>query len=485
MAYGSDWQRKFYYLSPPWGRSLVSSLYGLLERRHRYGNAFWSTLNELKRLERASNEVLGAYQFDRLNRFLIKAADEVQYYREVFARNGFSPDRFEHADQLSVLPILHKETARHLMSDLISKKLSSYVPRWVHTSGTTGKALQFPLSSFCFQREYAFRAHHYSWANVDLVHREPKAFVAGHPVTDPASSKPPFWTHDIVNNWLLFSSYHMNDTNLPAYIAELEKFSPVLIGGYPSSVALLAAAQKRWGSNRLKVRAVYTASETLLKYQRKLIESAFSCKVFVWYGNTEMCGHIVECEQGALHGRLEHSFMEVLDEKGYPAREGNLVCTGFGNSAFPLIRYDTGDIVKLSDDQCCPCGRGGMLFESVIGRVEDYVVTPDGRLVGRLDHLFKDAIHVVEAQLLQSDPSELVIRIVPRQEYTVQDELSILSEARLRLGPEIKLKFEYVPDLERTSNGKARFVISSIAQSQVIREGNPVGEVFAGANRNL
>jgi phenylacetate-CoA ligase len=484
MAYGSNWQRKSYYLSPPWGRCVVSSLYGWLERRHRYGDAFWSTLNQLKRLERASNESLLAYQFERLNRFLSKAADEVQYYREVFARNGFSPERFEHRDQLSVLPILDKETVRQQMTDLISKKLSSYSPRWVHTSGTTGKALQFPLSSFCFQREYAFRAHHYSWANVDLVRRQPKAFVAGHAVTDPASSEPPFWTYDVANNWLLFSSYHLSQRNLPAYVAELEKFSPVLIGGYPSSIALLAAAQKKWGSGRLNVKAVYTASETLLEYQRKLIESAFGCKVFVWYGNTEMCGHIAQCEQGVLHGRLEHSFMEVLDESGYPAREGALVCTGFGNSAFPLIRYNTGDVVKLSDDQVCGCGRGGILFESVIGRVEDYVVTPDDRLVGRLDHLFKDAIHVIEAQLLQADPSELVIRIVPRPEYTVQDESSIVSEARLRLGPEIKLRFEYVQALERTSNGKARFVISSINKSQLTHERRPVGGVFAGANQS-
>jgi phenylacetate-CoA ligase len=276
----------------------------------------------------------------------------------------------------------------------------------------------------------------------------------------------------------------MSERNLPAYIAELEKFSPVLIGGYPSSIALLAAAQKKWGSIRSNVKAVFTASETLLEYQRKLIESAFGCKVFVWYGNTEMCGHIAECEHGAMHGRMEHSFMEVLDEKGCPAREGNLICTGFGNSAFPLIRYNTGDIVKLSDEQTCRCGRGGILFESVIGRVEDYVMTPDGRLVGRLDHLFKDAIHVVEAQLLQSDPSELVIRIVPRPEYAVQDESSIVSEARLRLGPEIKLKFEYVEALERTSNGKARFVISSINKSQLIHEPSSVGEVFAGANQS-
>ena len=204
----------------------------------------------------------------------------------------------------------------------------------------------------------------------------------------------------------------------------------------------------------------------------------------MWYGNTEMCANIVECEQGGIHGRLEHSFMEVVDETGAPVREGHLVSTGFGNSAFPLVRYDTGDIVRLSDRQECNCGRGGLLFESVIGRTEDYVVTPEGRLVGRLDHLFKDAIQVVEAQLVQSDPGELIIRIVRRPGYSDDDERLIESEARLRLGPEIRLKFEYVPALERTSAGKVRFVLSTLKPAEILKERSPIREVFVSASHS-
>jgi len=484
MSYGRSWQKRAYYWCPSRGRSLIASLYGLRQRRQRYGQEFWSALQELRRLEYAPNEVLQAYQFSRLKLFLDRASVEVKYYRSLFERCRFSQDRFAHTEQMSVLPVLDKETVRGLLSELVSCNLRAYAPRWVHTSGTTGKALQFPLSSFCFQREYAFRAQHYSWANVDLVKRVPKAFIAGHPVVNPTSRRPPFWTYDHGNNWLLFSSYHMSEANLPAYVEELEKFAPALIGGYPSSVSLLAAGYRRWGRRALNLKAVFTASETLLPPQRELIESSFGCKVFMWYGNTEMCGNIVECERGGFHGRIEHSFMEVIDENGQSAEEGRLVCTGFGNSAFPLIRYDTGDVVKLSSKDRCECGRGGLLFESVIGRVEDYVVTPDGRLVGRLDHLFKEANHVCEAQLVQSDPCELTIRVVPRPEYTHRDEQSIEAEARLRLGPCIRLRFEYGQALERTPAGKVRFVVSTLNRNQFINESSAIREVLVSTNQD-
>ena len=35
------------------------------------------------------------------------------------------------------------------------------------------------------------------------------------------------------------------------------------------------------------------------------------------------------------------------------------------------------------------------------GRIESYIVTPDGRQLGRLDFLFKDSDRIEEAQLVQ------------------------------------------------------------------------------------
>ena len=58
---------------------------------------------------------------------------------------------------------------------------------------------------------------------------------------------------------------------------------------------------------------------------------------------------------------------------------GPLLITGLGQEATPLFRYRIGDVGTRSKKPCA-CGRSGDVFLEVDGRVEDYVLTPDGRM---------------------------------------------------------------------------------------------------------
>ena len=80
-------------------------------------------------------------------------------------------------------------------------------------------------------------------------------------------------------------------------------------------------------------------------------------------------------------------------------------------------------------------------------------------MVGRLDHIFKDAVRVKEAQILQEKNGEVSIRIVKGAGYGMDDENSIRKEASTRLGPATKISFEYVDHIERTTSGKFRFIL--------------------------
>jgi len=260
--------------------------------------------------------------------------------------------------------------------------------------------------------------------------------------------------------------------NIPHYISELERYQPTLLAGYPSSIYLLALGNRRYGGP-LRPRAIYTASETLFDSQRETIEESFGCKVFMWYGNSEMCANVVECEKGRYHLKSEHSYVEIVDGSGQHVsvgREGKMVCTGFGNYAMPLVRYSVEDIAVLSKEEVCGCGRGGKIIERIVGRTDDYIVTPDGRFVGRLGHMFKDSVHVKLAQIVQNEVDEVIIRIVKDGSYSTGDEDDILCETRLRLGSSIKIVFEYVDDIERTGTGKYRFIISNIQNKGVFDE---------------
>jgi phenylacetate-CoA ligase len=465
MAYGSNVTKVLHYPAPAVLKNLAATLYGLRERRARYGSEYHRALSFLSESQHWGNEQLYEYQQHEVGRFVKEALQSTRYYRD---RQEYRQGR-----GLATFPILSKQEARKHGAELCSDFVPKMQVRMGQTSGTTGTPLRFPISLESFQREYAFRALHYSWGGVSLDDRDRIAICAGHPVAFHARAVPPFWVYDHASNWLLMSSYHLSNTNLPAYVKELERFQPLMIGGYPSSIYLLAVAYGRYGSKPLGLRAIFTSSETLYTHQREVIERAFGVKVFNWYGNSEMTANIVECEAGEMHMKLEHSAVEVLNENNEPCKAGEtgrLVCTAFGNNAFPLLRYDVGDVVTLSTESRSHCGRGGVLVTEVIGREEDYIFTPDRRIVGRLDHVFKGINNVVEAQIVQDSVEEIVIRIVKIPQFTSSDERNILREARTRLGDSIRVAIEYVEQIPRGKNGKFRFIQSSLNQREGLRE---------------
>jgi phenylacetate-CoA ligase len=215
---------------------------------------------------------------------------------------------------------------------------------------------------------------------------------------------------------------------------------------------------------------IQTGSETLLDFQRETIEKAFKCKVYNWYGNTELCGHITECQYGNLHIQPRHSYVRIIkdDETEAKAGEtGRIVATNYNNACFPLINYDTEDIVQISKKQECECGQNGTIIESIDGRIEDYIFLPDGRKVGRLDHIFKHTNNVKKAQIVQNKIDEVIIRINRNRKYSTSNEKEILKEARERLGNKINIELDYDTEITKEENGKFRFIKQNIKKKDL------------------
>ena len=241
---------------------------------------------------------------------------------------------------------------------------------------------------------------------------------------------------------------------------------PDFLHGYPSTLYYLAKyILEEDVQLYFRPKMIVGSSETTLDFQRKVIEQAFHTKLYVWYGNTEFCGHMTECAFGKLHIQPYHSFVRVLREdntEAKPGETGRLVATNFSNYAFALINYDIKDVVKISKNQNCKCNKGGMLLDYVLGRIEEYIITPEGRFVGRLDHLFKDAKHVKNGQIVQDNINQVIIRIEKENGYSKKVEEAIVKEARIRLGKTIDIQFQYVKEMEREPNGKLKFVVQNI-----------------------
>ncbi|MEU2511207.1 phenylacetate--CoA ligase family protein [Streptomyces syringium] len=96
----------------------------------------------------------------------------------------------------------------------------------------------------------------------------------------------------------------------------------------------------------------------------------------VLYGSQEALAIATGCTDGRLHLSRPNYLPEVIDPASGrshgPTGEGELVLTMLIDGIKPLVRYRTGDHVRLSEERCA-CGRPGPLVE-VTGRVADHVV---------------------------------------------------------------------------------------------------------------
>lgn len=130
------------------------------------------------------------------------------------------------------------------------------------------------------------------------------------------------------------------------------------------------------------VRALIVAGEPggNIPAVRTRIESSWGARVFDHSGMTEMGAYGFECVEapGGMHVLETEFIAEVIDPVTTTpladGQEGELVLTNLGRRGSPLIRYRTGDQVRLIRNRCA-CGRWFARMEcGILGRVDDMFV---------------------------------------------------------------------------------------------------------------
>ena len=465
LSYSDPRTRALYHRLPRPLQDAATTAYGWRLRRQVRGADYHRYRRLLDTSQWYDERQFAGLQAALLSRFVRHAYAEVPRWRRVFDEAGLDPRSVASSADLSPLPLLSKAEVRRLGPELVA---SSYKRRAAHTvsmktSGTTGTALKVTLSRECWQREYAFRDQHRAWSGAEdgtrIVSFSPK------PLVPPEQTGPPYWRRSLAENRTFFSVHQMTRQSLPCYVEEVVRLRPRLVTGPPAALALFSRHLIASHPDDVAPAGVFVHEETLYPFQRDVIERAFHCHVFCWYGNAEVSANIVECAHGRLHVRPEYSVVELLRPDGSPAQPGEvaeIVGTGFGNVAMPLLRYRTGDTVVVAEQQRCACGRRMPVVETLVGRLEDALWTADGRMITRLDSAFKYSPHVVEAQLFQAQPGAVEVRLVTEPGYTDAEQQAIRRELAVRLGADIAIGFRRVESIPRDPSGKFRFVLSKV-----------------------
>lgn len=129
------------------------------------------------------------------------------------------------------------------------------------------------------------------------------------------------------------------------------------------------------------VRVVFCGGAVLPPALRRVIAHDWQARVVEIYGSNETMLMGVGCPRGRLHLCDELLEFEVLDPQTHapvaPGGDGVLAITSLVHEVMPLVRYVTGDLVRL-DPAGCDCGHRGPVAE-VLGRAGDALVYGDRR----------------------------------------------------------------------------------------------------------
>jgi phenylacetate-CoA ligase len=458
-----SWTRSLYDSSPVFLQNGMVSAYGLILKRLRYGAEFRDKLRELEASQRYGAEELAALRQRRLLALVEHASRHVPFFAAYLKDRGIPPRAVNLENFSSLLPIIRKDALRKSPGDFRSSAFRKGQLSTVHTSGTTGTPLDIVSTKSAIRENYAFFFRFLGWAGIRPG--DAGASFACRILIPPGQSRPPYWRKNRAMNNTLFSSYHISEETLPHYIRELERIRPVFIDSYPSAIFVLAQYLRERGlAHRIRPKSIVTSSETLLEPQRKTIEEAFGCRVYDQYGSAEMAAFLSQCEQGSYHVHPEYGLVEIVDTEGRPlpaGETGEMVCTGFLNHAMPMLRYRIGDSAAMSKTPCA-CGRNFPVIESILGRTDDMLVTPDGRHIGRLDPIFKGLDSIREAQIVQIAPDAVTIKVVPGEGYEAAMGGKLVEQLGVRLGPLVKITLDPVSSIPRTAAGKFRSVVSMV-----------------------
>jgi phenylacetate-CoA ligase len=234
---------------------------------------------------------------------------------------------------------------------------------------------------------------------------------------------------------------------------------------YASSLELLEQNLEEMNISRVhgKISCIITMAEALTLNTKKKIESIFGCSVYSRYSNSEN-GFIAHQIPGSDEYYIVNNasfFVEFLDfnsdvsvPDGHP---GRIVVTDLFNDAFPLIRYDTGDVGVRNRVN------GKILIERIEGRKLDFIYSTNLQPISPhvVDYSLRMIIGIKQFQLIQIGNAKYTLRLNVKVNVDKNHINDIaVQNLRLFLGKTADIFIEFVDEIPFLDSGKRRIVIN-------------------------
>lgn len=451
---------KIYYNSPIFMQNIMTSIRGYQYKRERNGKYYQKYMDFYGQFDYTDKKAIQEYQNKELQRLLKFAVKNSPYYKNLYQNIDLS--EIKEAKDLKKLPILEKEMVRNNLEAMYTLKRKDAVVS--HTSGTTGKSIEFFHTYEGIQRRNAFlddfkRSH--GFINGQMK----KASFNSSEIVPEKQEANVFWRDNLAMKQRLYSSFHSKGENIKYYVENLNIYKPVSIDGYPSTIYEIARYINQ-NNIHLDFRplAIFPTAETLLPHYREEIERAFNSKVYDQYASSEGSPFVTECSEGNLHYNMLSGIIEQ--------DEGNeMLITTFMNDGTPLIRYRIGDQIEFdqSDEQCA-CGSVFPIVKALQGRNTDYIQTnTHGKVTAVFLSLVSEGFKnsIVSMQFIQERLNHVIVNIVADTGYDKQMDTIIRDKLIYTFGEDMEIELRQLSEIEKDKSGKFRFVVNHLAHHSV------------------
>ena len=379
-------------------------------------------------LETLPREQLVEIELNNFRKILQYAKERSRFYRHRY--KDINPEDIKTKDDIRHLPLIDKEDLRAaqeegmeplLYGEILGVDLED-VTTFHQTSGTTGRPVYVPESYESWQwrvEVWCYILWMAGFRETDRVfipfgYNVYVAFWEGHYATEKVGC-------EVVPGGAL-------DTR--GRIDKMVEIKATALMNTPTYGLHMAeeAANMGLDPKEIGIERMLCAGEPLPKATRTRLEELWGAEVYDHIGGTEPCAWAAMCsEREGLHILEPFFLVEILDMETLSREvdEGELgvaVVTPLGRRSFPLIRFNTKDVVRKGRDGC-PCGRSSMMIAEVVGRADELckirgvLFTP----VSVEELLRKEFPEISEYEIIverKGTMDEITLRVEPQEEMT-------------------------------------------------------------------
>ena len=310
-------------------------------------------------------DCLDKIKINRVSKFNLlweKTLLKSEFYRN-YKKNNSLPSKIEKISDLEDFPVISKEDLR-VNKEIILKDYSN-LPL-ISTGGSSGEPFLFPFSKKDSIPDLANRfAARKKWC----LNERPKTLklwghsnVFGAKFLDKIKYQQRRNITDFISNQKTINAYITDEGNMQIMYRSILKFKPKLLIGYTSTVKNLCLFIKKYNLSKaiIPLRLIVLTSENVDKEDINFIRKVFNCDVAIEYGLAETGVVAYSFKKNTDLRIFQKSFIAFSHES-----QLNLTCLDRINS-FPLIRYQTGDIIDKSKGEIS-------IIKSINGRTKEII----------------------------------------------------------------------------------------------------------------